>query len=70
MLLLSVTVKHWASVTFQKHNVRWFLLRGFADLVRVCSLHIISRNYPNKFLLIRMQKTKTCPKWNITARAT
>ena len=66
MLLLSVTVEHWASVTFQKHNVRWFLLRGFADLVRVCSLNIISRNYPTSF----NAENENLSKWNITARAT
>ena len=38
----------------QKHNVGWLLLKRFADLVRVCPLHIISRNHSNKFLL-RMQ---------------
>ena len=44
------------------------LLR-FADLVRVHSLHIISRNHSNTFLLINMQKTRTCAKQNIGTRA-
>ena len=34
----------------QKH-VGWFLLRSFLNLVRVWSLHIISRSHPNTFLL-------------------
>ena len=45
------------------------LLRRFGDLVRVYSLHIISRNNSNTFLLINMQKTKTCAKQNIGERA-
>ena len=40
------------SLLNQKHNVRWFLLRRFVDLLRAWSLHIIKRNHPNKFLLI------------------
>ena len=36
----------------QHHNVGWFLLRRFVDLLRVCALHIISRNHSNTFLLI------------------
>ena len=43
-------VKYWASDNILK------------DLVRICSLHIISRNDSNSFLLINLQKTKTCPK--------
>ena len=44
----------------QKHNVRGFLLNSFVDLFRV--LYIISRNHFYTFLLINLQKTKTCPK--------
>ena len=50
------------SLINQKHNLGWFLLRRFVDLSRVCSLHTISRNQNNTFLLINMQKTKTCSK--------
>ena len=32
------------------------------DLVRVCYLHVINKNNSNTFLLINLQKTKTCPK--------
>ena len=39
-----------------------FYWEGLVDLVRVYSLHIISRNHSNTFLLINSQKTKTCPK--------
>ena len=48
--------------------MRWFLLR-FANLLRVCSLQIISRDHSNTFLLINLQKTKIYPKDNIAARA-
>ena len=41
----------------QKHNVGWFVLKMIADLLRVCSLHIISRNNSNTFLFINLQKT-------------
>ena len=44
----------------QKH-VAWFLLR-FVDAFRVCSLYIICKNYSSTFLLINLQKTKTCSK--------
>ena len=50
------------SLLNQKHNVWWFLLKGVADIVRVSSFHIISRNHSNAFLLINLQKTKTCSK--------
>ena len=39
----------------QKH-VGWFLLRSFLNLVRAWSLHIISRNHPNTFLLVMSVK--------------
>ena len=39
----------------QKHSLGWFLLIRVVDLVRVCSLHIISRNHSNMFLLINLQ---------------
>ena len=45
----------------QRHAVGWFLLRRFVDLVRVYSQLIISRNHQT-FLLISLQKIKTCPK--------
>ena len=38
-------------------------------MVRVCHLHIISRNYSNTHLCINLQKRKTCSKWNIELRA-
>ena len=38
----------------QKHNLGWFLLITFIDLVRVWSLQIISRNHPDTFLLLMM----------------
>ena len=43
------------SLLNQKHNVRWLLLKRFADLVRACSLHIISRNHSSKILLINLE---------------
>ena len=46
----------------QKDNVEWFLPKWFADLVRVYFLLIISGNHSNTFLIIDLQKTKTCPK--------
>ena len=42
----------------QKHNVVWFLLSRFVDLLRICCLHIISINHSNTVLLINLQKTK------------
>ena len=57
------------SLLEQKHNVGWVLLRSVVDLAKVCSLNIISRNHSNLFLLIKIQKTKTCPKKNIATRA-
>ena len=37
-----------SSLLNQKHNAGRFLLRRFVDLVRVCYLHIISRNHSNE----------------------
>ena len=37
------------------NNVGWFVLKRFVDL-------IISRNHSSSFLLINLQKSKTCPK--------
>ena len=57
-----VSNKYWASLLNQKHNVGWFQLRRFLDLVRVYSLLITSRNHSNTFLLLDLQKnrSKTC----------
>ena len=55
-----VTVQHWASVNLLlliKNQLGWFLLKRFVDL-RVC--YIITKNHSNTFLLINLQKTKTC----------
>ena len=57
------------SLLNQKHNVGWFLLRKFVDLLRVSSLHIINRNHSNKLFLLDLQKAKACPMENIPARA-
>ena len=57
-----------SSVLNQKH-VEWFLLKKFEDLVRLCYVYIINRNYSNMLLLINLQKTKTCPKWTTGAKA-
>ena len=46
----------------QKHNMGWFLLKRFVRLCRAFSLHITSRNHYKTFLLINMQKAKTCSK--------
>ena len=51
-----------SSVINQKHNMEWFLLKRFVHLCRAFSLHVISRNHSNTFLLIKMQKGKTCSK--------
>ena len=50
------------SLINQKNNIGWLLLKRFVHLCRAFSLHIISRNHSNTFLLINMQKTKTCSK--------
>ena len=43
----------------QKHDVGWFLLRRFVDLVRLYSLLIISRDHSNMFLLLDLQKNRS-----------
>ena len=50
------------SLINQKYSVGWFLLKKIVYLCRACSLHIIIRNHSNTFLLINMQKAKTCSK--------
>ena len=50
------------SLINQNNNIGWLLLKRFVHLCRAFSLHIISRNHSNTFLLINMQKTKTCSK--------
>ena len=59
----------WRPAFNKKHNFGWFLLKRVVVFYKVCSLHIISRNHSNTFLLINLQKGKTCPKENIAARA-
>ena len=57
-----VTVQHWASADLSfliKNNVGWFLQKRFKDLFKV--RYIVSRNHSNTFLLINLQKSKTCP---------
>ena len=49
------------SLLNQKHNMGWFLLRRFGDLIRVYSLLIISRNHSNTFK-IELQKEKNLSK--------
>ena len=46
------------SLLNQKHNVGWFQLRRFVDLLRVCSLHSISRKHPNTFCSLTCRKQK------------
>ena len=53
----SIYAKLWLKLCFE----------SLLDL-RVYSLHI-RRNHSNTILLINLQKTKTCPKQNIAARA-
>ena len=48
----------WPSLISQKHNMGWFLLNRFVHLCTAFSLHIISRNHSNTYLLINMQKAK------------
>ena len=50
------------SLLNQKQYVGWFLLKKFVDLVRVCYVHVISRNHSSMLSLINLQKRKTCPK--------
>ena len=50
------------SLANQKHNVGWFLLQEFVDLIRVLVETNFIRNHSNALLLINLQKTKTCPK--------
>ena len=52
----------------QKSNLGLLLLKRFVDLVRLCYLHIISRNRSNTLLLINVQKTKTCPTRSTAAK--
>ena len=47
------SIRHlWTS--YQKHNVGWFVLKGFVDLFRLC--YIISRNHSICWLTFRKQK--------------
>ena len=60
-----LTVQSWASadLLFWNKNITWNgFYKRILDLVRVCYLHIISRNRFNTLLLVNLQKTKTCPK--------
>ena len=54
-----VSNRYWTSFLNQKHDVGWFLLRRFVDLVRLYSLLIISRNHSNTFLLLDLQKNRS-----------
>ena len=54
-----VSNKYWTSFLNQKHDMGWFLLRRFVDLVRLYSLLIISRNHSNTFLLLDLQKNRS-----------
>ena len=49
--------------------MEWFLVIRFEDPFGVCSLHVISRNHSNTFLLINLQKKTTCLTQNIATRA-
>ena len=53
-----ISNKYWASLLNQKHDLGWPLLGRFVDLVRVCSLLIISRNHSNMFLFLDLQKNR------------
>ena len=62
IIKLVVSIGHLQTFSFnKKHNMEWFLLRRFVDMIRAYSLLIISRNHSNTFLLINLQK-KSCPK--------
>ena len=49
LIIKLVYNKYWASLLNQKHNMGWFQLRRFVDLVRVYSLLITIRNHSNPF---------------------
>ena len=49
-------------ISLIKNNAGWFQRKSFINLCKVCSLYIINRNHSNTFLLINIQKTKTCSK--------
>ena len=48
-----------SSLLTQKDNIGWFLRGNFVDLLRAYSLQIISRNHPQMFLLVNLQKNKS-----------
>ena len=54
--------KYWASADLlflcQKHNVGWFQLKGFIDLLRICSLQIHNTNHSNMLLFNNLKKMK------------
>ena len=58
-----------SSLLNQKHDMGWFLLQRSVDVVRLCCLHIISRNHSNTLLLVNLKKIKTCPKYSNAATA-
>ena len=66
LLVDEITVQYQAiclrSLLDQKRNMGWFLLKMLLDINRVCYLHNISRNHSKPFLLINLEKAKTCPK--------
>ena len=69
LLVDKITVQYQAICLRWSKTMGWFLLTMFLIINRVCSLHNISRNHSKPFLLINLEKAKTCPKWNTVARA-
>ena len=57
IMKLVISIEHLFLI--KKHNVGWFLLRRFVDLLRVYSLLIISRYHSNTFLFLDLQKIRS-----------
>ena len=58
-----VSNKYWTSLLNRQHNVGWFLLRRFVDLVTIYSLLTVKRNHFNTILLLDLQKNRSKVKY-------
>ena len=50
--LIIINIRHLRPLLNQKHNMEWFLLQRFVDLVRIYFLLIVSRNHSNRVNII------------------
>ena len=48
LLIITSLIKYWRPLLNQEHNMEWFLLRRFINLLRIYFLLIVSRNHSNR----------------------